>query len=283
MDKKKKIIEILKSEIQTSSVVFDSPHSGSEYPDDFNFACDIDDLRMAEDMYVDELFSHAPQNGSVLLKALFPRSYIDPNRSLPVEGSINEKNGRGLCRTVCNGINNVPIYDNNYSMTSAEKEKRIEDYYDEYHENLRNIIETTHKKFNKVIHINCHSMPSPNQDGSYKNEDIILGSRNGKTCSDELLNFVKTELEIMGYNVAVNIKGYRGAEIVKRHSKPENNIHSIQFEIKRNLYMNEETFEKTDNFNNLKQDIETLYKKLSDYSFKTQPIIKNNNKLGRSF
>ena len=62
-------------------LVFDSPHSGSEYPEDFRFCCSLDVLRTAEDAYVDELYAAAPQLGATLIGAIFPRSYLDPNRA----------------------------------------------------------------------------------------------------------------------------------------------------------------------------------------------------------
>src|SRR5581483_9514515 len=62
-------------------LVFDSPHSGSHYPDDFAYRCPLHALRRAEDAYVDELYAAAPNHGATLIGALFPRSYIDPNRA----------------------------------------------------------------------------------------------------------------------------------------------------------------------------------------------------------
>ena len=62
-------------------LVFDSPHSGSEYPEDFRFCCSLDVLRTAEDAYVDELYAAAPELGATLIGAVFPRSYLDPNRA----------------------------------------------------------------------------------------------------------------------------------------------------------------------------------------------------------
>ena len=45
-------------------LVLDSPHSGSDYPDDFGFACALDALRRVEDTYVDELWGAAPEFGA---------------------------------------------------------------------------------------------------------------------------------------------------------------------------------------------------------------------------
>ena len=62
-------------------LVFDSPHSGSHYPEDFRFCCPLNLLRTAEDAYVDELYAAAPEFGATLIGAIFPRSYLDPNRA----------------------------------------------------------------------------------------------------------------------------------------------------------------------------------------------------------
>ncbi len=63
-------------------LVFDSPHSGRIYPDDFGHACPAALLAAAEDNQLDELYADAPSHGAVLLCALFPRTYIDANRGL---------------------------------------------------------------------------------------------------------------------------------------------------------------------------------------------------------
>ena len=65
----------------TTPLVFDSPHSGTRYPGDFRFSCDFARLRTAEDTHVEKLYDFAPQLGIAWIEALFPRSYLDANRS----------------------------------------------------------------------------------------------------------------------------------------------------------------------------------------------------------
>src|SRR5207244_11269844 len=62
-------------------IVLDSPHSGTEYPADFDTVLDPARLHEAEDCFVDRLYANAPRFGATLLAARFPRLYIDPNRS----------------------------------------------------------------------------------------------------------------------------------------------------------------------------------------------------------
>ena len=75
------ILTILGEETQTIPLIFDSPHSGNIYPNDFKHNTTFEKLRQAEDSYVDELYNEASDIGAILLKANFPRSYIDPNRA----------------------------------------------------------------------------------------------------------------------------------------------------------------------------------------------------------
>src|SRR6202051_195815 len=65
-----------------SPLVFSSPHSGSIYPERFLAASRLDPLtlRRSEDAYVNELFRPCVALGAPLLRALFPRAYLDVNR-----------------------------------------------------------------------------------------------------------------------------------------------------------------------------------------------------------
>jgi N-formylglutamate amidohydrolase len=55
---------------RTSCAVFNSPHSGAAYPEDFLGASRLDPLqiRSSEDAFVDELFAAAADHGAPLLR-----------------------------------------------------------------------------------------------------------------------------------------------------------------------------------------------------------------------
>jgi len=55
-------------------LVLDSPHRGTEYPEDFAPGVALEALRQSEDSYVDELYAHGPAVGATLIAARFPRS-----------------------------------------------------------------------------------------------------------------------------------------------------------------------------------------------------------------
>ncbi|HZM08382.1 MAG TPA: N-formylglutamate amidohydrolase, partial [Methylocella sp.] len=66
----------------TCPLVFSSPHSGNVYPRRFLEATRLDEtvLRRSEDAFVDALFGGATALGAPLIRARFPRAYLDLNR-----------------------------------------------------------------------------------------------------------------------------------------------------------------------------------------------------------
>lgn len=265
-------------------LVFDSPHSGTHYPNDFDHACDHDLLEKAEDKFVDDLFSAAPAYGASLLSALFPRSYLDVNRAMndidpellsapwdydctPMNPSNRSYAGIGLIRRLVRP--GQPVY--NRQLSPLEIKSRIETYYKPYHAALEKLIEDAHYNYGQVWHINCHSMPSPSPTNGamgrvnpYTAPDFVLGDRDGTSCHSHFTRAVRDFLREKGYKVAIN-DPYKGVELVERYSNPATGRHSLQIEISRALYLDEETYEKSKNYNNLKDDMTSLIEFCATY------------------
>jgi N-formylglutamate deformylase len=256
-------------------LVFDSPHSGSHYPEDFRFCCPLDALRTAEDSFVDELYAAAPEIGATLIGALFPRSYVDPNRAAddldaalfegawprPLSPSHRTRSGLGLVRRVARP--GIPIY--NRRLTAAEILARVDRYHTPYHRVLDETCDRLHRKFGTVWHINCHSMPSQRRGKKGGHcADFVLGDRDGTTCAPELTDFVGRVLRGSGYNVRIN-EIYKGVEIVKRQGRPAAQRHSLQIEVDRALYMDQKTLEKTPDFARLQSDITLFIEALKNF------------------
>jgi N-formylglutamate amidohydrolase len=256
-------------------LVFDSPHSGSLYPDDFSFCCPLPVLRRAEDSYVDELFGTAPDLGATLLAAVLPRSYLDVNRAAddldpgllaaawPKDLRLRPATRVGLVRRFAQA--GVPIYDR--KLHPDEVLARVERYHAPYHRALDEACDRLHAEFGTVWHINCHSMPSTgNRQMGRKGEhgDFVLGDRDGTTCDGDFTDFVACSLRGMGYEVHVN-DGYKGVEIVRRQGRPGERRHSLQIEVDRALYMDQRTLEKLPGFEQVKADLATMVAELRDF------------------
>ncbi len=262
-----------------SPVVFDSPHSGNQYPPDFRYACPFKLLRHAEDAHVDALFAAAPAYGATLIAALFPRSYIDVNRAVedidqtlldrpwpgPITASERARVGMGLVRRVCKP--GLAMYDRKLSV--AEIRARVDRYYRPYHQAVGGAIDRAAARFGAVWHVNCHSMPSstaPRSPGpAWDRADFVLGDRDGTTCEIAFRKLVQGTLERLGYDVRVN-DPYKGVELVRRFGRPRQGRHSLQIEINRRLYMNEDTLEQHQGFAKLKRDLDSLIAAIAAYA-----------------
>jgi N-formylglutamate deformylase len=259
-----------------SPLVLDSPHSGTSYPDDFLYACAFGPLRTAEDTHVEKLYDFAPALGVHWVEAHFPRSYLDTNRNTTevdvtlfddlwpeavdtdpaVMGKV--RLGKGLIwRTTDDGL---PIYQRKLAV--AEVQARIANCWSPYHKAVAEAIDAARARHGYSIHINCHSMPAiaASHATDFPGEahaDFVVGDRDGRTASPALSQRVCEHLRSRGYDVAYN-HPYKGVELVRRHSDPADHRHSIQLEINRKLYMNEETLELTEGYASLKETLRSL-------------------------
>ncbi|MBL8697206.1 MAG: N-formylglutamate amidohydrolase [Alphaproteobacteria bacterium] len=261
-------------------LVMDSPHSGTSYPADYRHAAPLATLRRAEDTHVDVLFGDAPRFGATRLDALFPRSYIDVNRALddldpelldgpwpePLAPGTKTTLGIGLVSRLCGAM--VPIYDR--PLAVDEVRGRIDRCWRPYHTELERLIEATHARFGAVFHVNCHSMPAVGADGmaldaGRPRADFVLGDRDGTTCAEAFVGTAERFLAARGYDVRRN-DPFKGVEIVRKFGRPGAGRHSLQIEINRRLYMNEDTREPNDGFARLRAALAGLVECLAGFA-----------------
>lgn len=274
------VLEVLGAESQRLPLVFDSPHSGTVYPQDFDPIAERGLLRMAEDTHVHTLFSGAVDAGAVLLHALFPRAYADTNRAMddldpsqidgempwPLRPSVKSRQGIGLCWT-CVPPDGTPMYDR--VLTAAEVQHRVATYHQPYQATLRNLLEASHARWGQVWHVDCHSMPhhasamSPEPKGTTR-ADFVLGDRDGTACAPAFTAAIHEFLTARGVSVGIN-DPYKGMELVRANGNPASHRHSIQIEINRRLYMDEATREPNDGFAPLHSMLTELSAHLAEF------------------
>ncbi len=261
-----------------SALVLDSPHSGFEMPADFGAALPEPALREGEDSFIDQLYRPAAERGIPLLAALFPRTYLDPNRHAddidpelldapwpgPRVDSGKARMGKALVwRTM---IDDAPIYARR--LTVAEVQHRVQHYHAPYHRTLRQLLDAAHARFGCVVHINCHSMgptSSLAMEGieGQPRADMVLGDRDGSTCAPALTAYVRDTLAAQGYRVALN-DPFKGVELVRAHAAPATGRHSLQLEVNKRLYMHEDRIETHAGFARLQADLMALLQGIED-------------------
>lgn len=108
--------------------------------------------------------------------------------------------------------------------------------------------------------IDCHSFSSlPNLLCSNPPDiDICIGFNDDATCPNKVvIGNIKQHFNSCGYKVAINtpFSNSKTFEVPVEY-------HSVMIEVNKRLYMYEETLEKSDGFERLKADIQSLYDKL---------------------
>lgn len=269
--------EILTPAEHRAPIVFNSPHSGRYYPETFLKRSRLDPLtiRRSEDMMVDELFRPVIDCGAPLLRAVYPRAYLDVNRE-PFEldpkmfsGALPPfANSQSL--RVAGGLGTIPkvvcdaasIYPAPWPVDHALR--RIDAIYRPYHDALRRLLAETHVAFGSAILIDCHSMPSTLRSGESKQRpDFVLGDRFGTSCMSALVEQAASSLRALGYTVCRN-KPYAGGFITEHYGRPRRGLHALQIEVNRALYMDEEKLELHPGFGTLQKNLAILAKTMID-------------------
>ena len=229
-------------------------------------------LRQTEDFAVDRLIAGAAEAGAAILKAEFPRSYIDLNRAGDIDPAVLAEPwpgplapgdrtllGLGLVRRLCKS--GVPLY--REPLAAAEIQRRIELFYRPYHTALEKALAKRHALFGECYLLDAHSMPDLRDErGHPARPDFVLGDRQGTSCDPAFTRCVRNLLQDMGFSVALN-EPYKGVEIVRRHGHPRAGRHALQLEINRRLYMNEETSTLHEGFQRLQQALGEFFHALT--------------------
>lgn len=251
-------------------LVFNSPHSGRVYPERFLAMTRLDHLsiRQSEDAWVDELFARAPHLGAPMLRAHFPRAYLDVNREPweldptmfiePLSERFNTTSPRvaaGLGTLARVVAENKPIYRDQLTLEDARM--RIEGIYHPYHAALQKLLSEAIGAFGIALLIDCHSMPRITRSNDKAAPDIVLGDRYGTTCAPGLVDLAETIFASAGLKVARN-RPYAGGFATRTYGRPQHGVHALQIEISRHLYMNEVTLARNDGFDAIRALVERL-------------------------
>ncbi len=268
---------LLMPERPFSPVVFTSSHSGRSYGADLLPGVRLCSpaLRRSEDSFVDELFSAAPEYGAPLLAANFPRAFCDANREPweldpamfadPLPNWVNTTSARvtaglgTIAKVVASG---EPIYST--KLPFAEAERRIRTYWRPFHAALVGLISDIKARFGYCWLIDCHSMPTSNQirRSGGRSVDFVLGDLHGASCASRATRFIESYLSGCGYVVRRN-DPYAGGFITAHYGKPADDIHVLQIEIARALYMDESRIERLVSFPTVQQQMTDMISALT--------------------
>ena len=259
--------------------VFDVPRSGREYPLGFHSTAPFNDVHFLVSQYVEEIWAGAPRSGSGLLYATFVNNWIDANRGerdidptlllepWPEPLDPTDKSNRlgmGLIHSKARGHALYPE-----KLSVAEVKHRIEHYWRPYHTRLAELIEERRQRSGVAFHLSCHCMgtigPITAHDHGLRRKDFCLSDRDGTTSSREFMEVIAEAMRKRGYSVTFN-DPFKGAESIRLHGKPDAGVHSVQIEVIKELFMDEESFQRRPDFDRVQKDLSGVAADIAAYA-----------------
>ncbi|MFZ1742578.1 MAG: N-formylglutamate amidohydrolase, partial [Pontixanthobacter sp.] len=238
------------------------PHAGREYPEPLIGKMrhpEYSKIRL-EDRFVDRIAKAiARQTGAGLLVANAPRAMIDLNRAtddvdwdMIIDGAPEGARHSAANRRARSGLGLVPrrlpglgeIWKSR--LTKSELTSRIRQIHVPYHAALSAGLRRLHNQWGAAILLDLHSMPPLKV--SHPDDvaaQFVIGDRFGATVNDRLVAGALRNLAEQGRRVAHN-RPYAGGYVLDRHAAPNHEIHAIQVEVCRSLYLSDDMREITE-------------------------------------
>ncbi len=261
-----------------SPVVISVPHAGRDYPLECAGLLRVDTARLVrlEDRYVDALALPCGAAGHTLIIARAARLWIDLNRSESeldptmvtptpaVTHFITPKmrSGLGLIPRRLSGVGEIWTQ----KLTATDVAARVALVHRPYHAAVADALAAAQRRFGGAILIDLHSMPPLAGDEA---PDIVIGDRFGRAAAAQLSDVARRLCVREGFRVALN-SPYAGGYIIERHARQAHNIHALQIEVDRRLYLDEALVEPGDGVARL----QALIAKLADTLRQSLPLLR---------
>jgi N-formylglutamate amidohydrolase len=207
------------------------------------------EVRSDADLFVDRLYRAAETDGPpVYVAARLSRFVCDLNRhpddvsrsAVPEHPAPRNADGRGFIWAVT--TNGTPALSR--PLTLGEWRDRTA-VHAAYHDAIAAALDRARGKFGFAILVDGHSMPSRGRSGhsdtGRARAHVVPGDREGRSCAASLSRLVRRHFEDRGLEVRPN-DPYKGGFITAHHGRPAENVHAIQIELRRDLYMDEAAF-----------------------------------------
>ncbi|WP_230632388.1 N-formylglutamate amidohydrolase [Sphingomonas sp. Leaf37] len=226
-----------------SPVVLSVPHAGRDYPLALRTALRVPEaaLVVLEDRYVDHVAQGARSIETMLVQHR-ARAWIDLNRSETERDARVDEGARAHSQPTASaklrsGLGLVPRRAGaagdlwRRRFTGAEVAARIVEDYRPYHEALAMTLAAARDRFGIAVLLDIHSMPAVGPHAR-----IVLGDRFGQASAGRFVTRLEAAAAQTGVRTALNTP-YAGGHILERQGAPSRNIHAIQIEIDRTLYL----------------------------------------------
>ncbi len=222
-------------------IVISVPHAGIKFPSEIKnhykkkMRRHLDDT----DWFVHKLYDFAPSLGITIIKANLSRWVIDLNRN-PDNVPLYNDNRLITSNTPITDFYGNEIYKSQKLVPNKnEIDRRLDTYYWPYYRQIETLLEERKKQFGHVLLWDAHSIRhkvSTIQKDPFP--DMILGNNDKTTAHPKLIKSTLKSLNSGKFGIHHN-SPFKGGHITRYFGKPENNVHTLQLEMNKILYMDD--------------------------------------------
>ncbi|MFN0046412.1 MAG: N-formylglutamate amidohydrolase [Sphingorhabdus sp.] len=261
------------------------PHAGRDYPDKVfrSMRLPKESLVRLEDRYADLLLRKVIGFGFPAIVAHRARAWIDLNRAendidvemvrdaIPADyppPGAKQRGGLGLIprRLTDEG----DIWKGQFDLDDIQG--RITSFHQPYHATIADILQQMHKKFGIALLLDVHSMPPIRNVPKGGPPHFVVGDRFGQSSASLFSELLIQQIQLAGFRTALN-HPYSGEHILRRHGKPKGNIHALQLEVDRSLYLDSTLREPSILLPSMSALIGNLVRSLSDQALGSATLI----------
>ena len=266
-------------------VLLSVPHAGRDYPDSIfaNLRLPPASLLRLEDRYADLLARDAVANCVPTIIAHRARAWIDLNRD---ERDIDVEMVSGLDRGACptpsakqrGGLGLIPrrlsgegdIWKRPFA--AADVGSRISGFHRVYHAAVARTLSRMREKFGMAILLDLHSMPPVQAIGSGPSPRFVIGDQFGRSAASQFAHLLTAQIKQSGFAVALN-HPYSGDHMLRQHGSVDNNVHALQLEVDRSLYLDSALREPNENLAAISELIGNIVATLANHALGTETLI----------
>jgi N-formylglutamate deformylase len=230
-------------------IVVEIPHAGLDVP-----AFVLPDLLASAraigrdaDLYVDQLYAEASARGASVLVARTSRYVVDLNRAESDYDAQSVAKGPPEAHAPRGVIWRLTTDGDRALATPLRREafeERLRQLYRPYHAQLGELIAQKKKRFGHAVVLAAHSMPSLGRplhpDGDSPRADVVPGTLGRTSAHARFIDAVDAHARQAGLTVAHD-DPYKGGFTTQHYGRPREDVHVVQVELARRLYMDEIT------------------------------------------
>lgn len=171
------------------------------------------------------------------ITALHSRYVVDLNR--PIDGEKLYSGQRET--TVCpvDSFAEQALYQLGKQPGQAEIKRRIDRYWQPYHQQLQQLIDQATQQFGYCLLIDAHSIAAQvPRFFNGKLPDINVGTFSNQSCDPRLQQQLKQQLEQQNRYSHVFNGRFKGGHITRHYGQPQRHVHAIQLEHSKAIYLN---------------------------------------------